>query len=121
MRFLFSLFLLFQLSTAVFAQNSPKLQLLFMEMEHCPWCHKMNEEIFDNPKIRKKLDTMYIISKKLRDAENLPEFVKPRYYPTTYIISREGKLLDELPGYMNPARFLDYLTELYELETSGKQ
>ena len=121
MRFLFSLFLLFQLSTAVFAQNSPKLQLLFMEMEHCPWCHKMNEEIFDNPKIRKKLDTMYIISKKLRDAENLPEFVKPRYYPTTYIISPEGKLLDELPGYMEQTRFLDYLTELYELETSGKQ
>jgi len=121
MRFLLPLLLILQLSTSLFADAKPKLQLLFMEMEYCPWCHKMNAEVFENPKIRKKLDTMYHVTKKLRGAENLPEFVKPRYYPTTYIISPEGKLLDELPGYMNPARFLDYLTELYELETSGKE
>ncbi len=121
MRLLFPLLLMLQLSTSLLAQNTPKLQLLFMEMEHCPWCHKMNEEIFDNPKIRKKLDTMYTVIKKLRGTENLPKFVQPRYYPTTYIISPEGKLLDELPGYMEQTRFLDYLTELYELETSGKQ
>ena len=93
-----------------------------MEMEHCPWCHKMNEEIFDNPKIRQKLQTMYTIEKKMRGTENLPDFVKPKYYPTTYILSADGKeLLDELPGYMNPERFMDYLGELYELETKGAQ
>jgi len=119
MRFLVSFFLILQLTTTLSAQSAPKLQLLFVEMKQCPWCHKMNDEIFDNPKIRKQLDTMYTIQKKYRGTDNLPEFVHPRYYPTTYIISPEGKLLDELPGYMDPARFLDYLSELYELEIEG--
>ncbi len=118
MRLILPLLLLFQLSTLFAATNVPKLKLLYMQMQHCPWCHKMNKEIFENPNILQKLQKMYTIEKKFRGDDNLPDFVQPRYYPTTYIISADGKLLDELPGYMDPERFTDYLYELYELETN---
>ncbi len=119
MRFLLAIAMTLQLTTTLFAQDSSKLILLYMQMRHCPWCHKMNEEVFENPQIMKRLQSMYKIEKKYRGADNLPEFVQPRYYPTTYIISTEGKLLDELPGYMDSKRFIEYLEELYELENAG--
>ena len=117
MRFLFLFALFFQTGTTLLADTIPKLQLLYVEMEHCPWCHRMNEEVFENPEIAKQLRRMYTIQKRRKDAQELPDFVHPRYYPTTYILSADGqKLLDELPGYMDPKRFLDYLKALYELE-----
>ncbi len=122
MKTVLTLLFVLQLTTALFAQsNTPKLQLLYMQMQHCPWCHKMNREVFENPAIMQKLQSMYIIKKKNRGDRDLPAFVRPRFYPTTYILSADGKkLLDELPGYMEPKRFADYLSDLYEIETEGK-
>lgn len=97
--------------------ESPKLQLLFLKMEHCPWCQRMEQDVFEDPKILKKLQAMYVIKKVERGDPTLPSSLHPRFYPTTYIFTPDGKkLLDELPGYMEPKRFLDYLQELYALE-----
>ena len=105
-------------TTQLYAASEPKLQLLYVEMAHCPWCHRMEEEIFKNPKWRTEIQKHYTIRKIEKSEEALPLDLKPRFFPTTYILSADDtKLLDELPGYMEPDRFLDYLTELYELET----
>ncbi len=102
------------------ASAKPRLQLLYLQMYACPWCHRMNAKIFENPLILSKLEKMYKIKKRYKGAPDLPAFAKPRYYPTTYILSPDGKkVLDELPGYMEPARFLDYLQELYALENES--
>ncbi len=122
MRHVLKIVLIMLMTQGLFAGAEPKLKLLFMEMEQCPWCHRMNEEIFENEKIMQKLRRMYSIEKRMRGAAGLPEAVKPRYYPTTYIFSADGKkVLDELPGYMDPKRFVDYLSELYELEKESLQ
>ncbi len=112
--------ILLTVTTILHAAPKPRLQLLYVEMEACPWCHRMNAEIFENPKIASKLAAMYEIKKRYKGAPDLPAFAKPRYYPTTYILSPDGKkVLDELPGYMEPGRFLDYLQELYALENES--
>ncbi len=115
---LISAFLLLFLAVGLFGATQPKLKLLYMQMSHCPWCHKMTREVFENPKIATELAKMYTIESRFRGDSDLPSFIQPRFYPTTYILTPDGKkVLDELPGYMEPDRFLDYLTELYELET----
>ncbi len=113
-----SAILLILITVSLFGASQPKLKILYMQMHHCPWCHKMNKEVFENPKITQKLSKMYTIESRFRGDTDLPPFIQPRFYPTTYVLSTDGKkLVDELPGYMEPDRFLDYLTELYELET----
>jgi len=117
MKIFFIFLTLIYFTTTIYAVNNNKLQLIYMQMNHCPWCHKMNKEIFENPQIHAKLAKMYTIIKKYRGDKDLPAFIQPRFYPTTYILSADGKkLLDELPGYMESADFVDYLVELYKLE-----
>ncbi len=116
------IFLAFMISISIinlYAQNS-KLTLIYIEMEHCPWCHKMDREVFDNNEIVKNLQQMYNIIKLKKGSKELPEFLHPRFYPTTYILSEDNKkLIDELPGYMKVTDFTEYLHDLYEIETKA--
>ncbi len=115
-RALFSLLLLFQ---TLYATTPPKMILVFTEMVHCPWCHKMRRETIDEPSALKEIQKYYIITKITRESGDIPLFLHPKYYPTTYILSWDGsRIIEELPGYMPKGHFLEYLEELYEVENS---
>ena len=109
------------LYSSLFAQNIPddeKFILVYTQMEHCPWCHKMNRETIDNPLYKSQYGTRYILAKITRESGDIPSFLEPTYFPTTYILSPDGsKILDELPGYMPSKRYVEYLQDLYEVET----
>jgi len=113
---LFTLFLLLNLQATPIPDDK-KLIIVYMEMEHCPWCHKMNRETMDNPKYKALYEKEYILAKITKESGDVPLFLSPKYYPTTYILSSDGaQVLDELPGYMASERFVDYLQELYDVE-----
>ena len=118
MKFLSALFFFLVFMTNVMAEDLPRLQLYYVEMEHCPWCQRMEEEVFSNPALRAELQKHYTIRKIEKSEGKLPLGLKPRFFPTTYILSADGtKLVDELPGYMDPKRYVDYLEDLYDIET----
>ena len=114
---LLSMFILSAL-LATNISDEKKLILVYTQMEHCPWCHKMNKETMDNPLFKSRYEKQYILAKITRESGDIPSFLEPKYFPTTYILSADGaKVLDELPGYMPSERFVDYLEDLYEVET----
>jgi len=114
--FLVSLLMLLQLSAAAPAEGK-KLILVFIEMEFCPWCHKMASETLEDKKALKMLEKEYILARITLKSGDIPLFLKPKYFPTSYILSSDdAKVIDELPGYMEKTRFLDYLHTLYEVE-----
>jgi thioredoxin-related protein len=97
--------------------DEKKLIIVYIEMQHCPWCHKMNKETMDNPKYKAMFEKEYLLAKITKESGDVPLFLSPKYYPTTYILSSDGsQVLDELPGYMTSAHFVDYLHELYTVE-----
>lgn len=102
--------------------DEKKLVLVYIEMQHCPWCHKMNRETLDNPTYLSQIKKKYLIAKIKKESGDVPLFLSPKYYPTTYILSSDGsRVLEELPGYMQSERFVDYLQELYEVEMQVEQ
>lgn len=102
--------------------DEKKLVLVYIEMEFCPWCHKMNLETLENKEALKELKKEYLIAKIEKESGDVPLFLHPKYYPTSYILSSDGsKVIDELPGYMPKKRFLSYLKFLYELENEPEE
>jgi len=111
-----SLFIIFNLSAAPIPDEK-KLVLVYIEMEHCGWCKKMQKETLDEPHSKAMLQERYLIAKIKKESGDVPLFLNPNFFPTTYILSSDGsKVIDELPGYMQNGRFLEYLKELYEVE-----
>ena len=98
-------------------EDEKKLVLVYIEMEFCPWCVKMDRETLDNEAALKKIKEHFLVAKIKKESGNMPLFLNPQYSPTTYILSPDGsKIIDELPGYMEKKRYLDYLQLLYEVE-----
>ena len=94
-----------------------KLVIVYVELEHCRWCHKMSKETFDNESKKSQFQEEYLLAKIKKESGDVPLFLNPKIFPTTYILSSDGsKILDELPGYMKSARLIDYLHELYQVE-----
>ncbi|HIP46697.1 MAG TPA: hypothetical protein EYG95_03965 [Campylobacterales bacterium] len=113
---LLSLLMLLNLTAAPVADDK-KLIVVYIEMEYCGWCKKMDRETMDEPHSKATIEKRYHIAKIKKESGNVPLFLHPKFFPTTYILSSDGaNVIDELPGYMQNRRFLEYLKELYEVE-----
>lgn len=113
---LLSLFIILNLSASPIPDDK-KLILVYIEMEYCGWCKKMDRETIDEPRSLAMLEKQYHIAKIKKESGDVPLFLNPKFYPTSYILSSDGsKVIDELPGYMQNRRFLEYLNDLYEVE-----
>ncbi len=94
-----------------------KMILIYVEMKNCPWCIKMDREVFDDNANLEKLEKLYFVKRLTKESKEIPTYIKPKYYPSTYILSSDGeKIIDELPGYMKAEDYIEYLEILVEVE-----
>ncbi len=101
--------------STLFAQ--PKLNMFFVTMPGCHWCEKMEQEIFDNPDMVKKLHREYRIVKLTKGIDPFPAVIQPRYYPTTYVLSEDNTtIVDSLAGYRTPQKFFAFFQDTYTIE-----
>jgi thioredoxin-related protein len=77
----------------------------------------MDKDVFDNRTNLERLEKLYTIKRLTKESEEIPTYIKPKYYPSTYILSSDGeKVIDELPGYMKAEDYIEYLEILVEVE-----
>lgn len=110
------------------ASQSGKHLILFLEMNGCPYCFKMNEEIFKEGTytdfIRQRFDVIALNIKGDREVavdagrsmteKQLAESLGVRYTPTVIFLDRENRPVARVDGYRNPVDFrqvLDYVDE----------
>jgi thioredoxin-related protein len=114
------LFLVLLFGTCLFADvrsNDKKLVMLFVKLEHCQWCEKMEKEVFEDKETNATLQKEFIIKKVLYGKDSLPSFIKPQHFPTTYVISADGtKVIDSLAGYREKEKFLKFFSGASNLE-----
>jgi thioredoxin-related protein len=78
---------------------------------------KMDREVFDNSDNLKRLEKLYFVKRLTKESAEIPTYIQPKYYPSTYILSSDGeKIIDELPGYMKAEDYMEYLELLVEVE-----
>ena len=85
--------------------------LLNIQKSGCEWCAKMDKEVFENKKVMAKLKKKFkvLVLNKDFDSEEIPNFLNPRYYPTTYVLNENmTKIIDKLPGYISAYDLLNY-------------
>ena len=86
------------------AKKENKNILVFVSSSHCPYCQRMEEEIFEDKQGVKYLSKKYIFVK--MDISKAKEFFKDVYVtPTTYIITPNKELLASQIGYQNEEFF----------------
>jgi protein disulfide-isomerase len=80
-----------------------RLVLLFVTSDHCGYCLKMQDNTLSNQSIVQTLQTKFVPAKlTLKLDDELAQQLQVSIYPTTMIISPQGKILDYARGYLSP-------------------
>lgn len=99
------------------AVKENKLILLSVEKEGCPYCLKMQKEIFEVPKFNEQISKKYLHVNIHQEDGSLPKALHVKYFPTNLILSPSDlKIIDEFAGYMKPESFIELLDEVYAQE-----
>jgi len=99
------------------ALKEHKLILLSVESNNCPYCEKMNTEVFAPTKYTVKINSQYV--QKIVEIQDikLPKNLKVKYFPTNFILDpKDMSIVDEFIGYMKADDFVSLLDLVYEQE-----
>jgi len=90
-----------------------KLILLSVEKEGCPYCLKMQKEIFSDPQFNQRVLQQYVHVSIIQNDFDLPEKLHVKYFPTNLVLAPSDlSVIDEFAGYMTPKSFLELLDEV---------
>ena len=91
------------------AKNENKNLLLIVSSKHCPYCKKMEKDIFNDKDSQKYLLKRYILVKlDIKEAKKIS--LDTKVTPTTYIFTPNKELLASQVGYQNEEFFYYTLT-----------
>jgi len=99
------------------AIKEKKLILVNIVTENCPYCKKMDKEIFSNATYRKQIEQKYVfVSINLYDP-SLPQDLRTKYTPANAILSpTRHTIIEGYTGYMDATSFMTVLENAYKAE-----
>ena len=78
--------------------------MLFLTMDGCTHCERMIDGAFTDTTVIGSLNKDFVSAQlKLDTEDELAKQLKVTLYPTTVIISTQGKILDYARGYLSPS------------------
>ena len=80
--------------------------LLFVTTDGCVYCERMLDQVFKDAKVQEDLRSNFVPAMlKLNSSTELAKQLKITIYPTTVIISPDGKILDYVRGFLTTDQF----------------
>ncbi|UZD23533.1 thioredoxin fold domain-containing protein [Algoriphagus halophytocola] len=109
-------------------EANPKMLLVDVYTDWCGWCKKMDKETFTDPAVIQYInERFYAVKMNAEDTKRTFDFkgkeyseaqmaatMRVRSYPNFVIIDPTLKNITQLPGYRQPAEFLDGLGQIIE-------
>jgi len=99
-----------------------KHTLLFFNMNHCPYCKKMEKFIFKDLNVKSEIENNFffidaniddddiVIYKKFKDTKK--EFahrLKVNFYPTVFFLDENNQIVYKAKGYTSKEKFINIL------------
>ncbi len=107
----------------VATQNNPKMILVDVYTDWCGWCKKMDKETFTNPDViayvnenfypvklhAEKEDRKFTFKGKEYSEASMAKTMRVTSYPNFVIMDATMENITQLPGYRQPAPFVEGL------------
>lgn len=91
------------------AEAEKKVAIVFVESDFCPWCKRMKESTFENPKVKAKLENELVVGFYNKERDTLPDHLRARTVPTIHLVDGQGRILFTVFGYEPAGPFLKHV------------
>ena len=88
-------------------KQSSKTIMLYVTASHCPYCKKMDKNVFQDSKMSKWLDDKFVAVKIDIDFDDIPLNLNPRMTPSFYFVDKDEKIVKTIPGSWSIEDFKD--------------
>lgn len=93
------------------ATKHNKPVLLYFTSPGCAWCRRLDEEVLQNPEVRKRLSSFVLVKLDIVADEKSAARFRIRSTPTLILLSPEGRQALKLEGFVERAELLTILIE----------
>jgi len=100
-------------------ENKPILVFLERVSPPCRWCEKMKRTTLKDKNIQNIINKNFIAVKITREKKDYPSFLKSKYIPTVFFLTKNGKSIGKSVGYWDAKDFKADL--LYILKKAKKE
>jgi protein disulfide-isomerase len=100
------------------SQESGRPLVLFITSDNCPYCHLMDRNTFGDQNVLARLRKSFIAAR--IEATRYPELttrLQIQAYPTTLVVDKTSRIVDAMPGYIEPREFERRLAQWVTDET----
>jgi thiol:disulfide interchange protein len=98
------------------ATATHKWVLVDVYTDWCGWCHKLDEDVYTNPRVIKLLKKSFVLVKVNAEAGTLGKYVGKQYdvhgYPTIVVVSPNGKMKGKIGGYKEADAFVEEILKI---------
>ncbi len=107
------------------AKESSKPVFVDVYAEWCSWCHKLDKEVYSDPKFTEYMKS-YVVARIDSEDDGKGSRLAEKYgvdsLPTMIVIDGEGKILNRITGFMKAPELieeLEYVRKLLEAEVKN--
>jgi protein disulfide-isomerase len=100
------------------SQESGRPLVLFITSDNCPYCHLMDRNTFGDQNVLARLRKSFVAAR--IEATRHPELttrLQIQAYPTTLVVDKTNRIVDAMPGYIEPREFERRLAQWVTDET----
>jgi len=102
------------------AAKEHKNVMVMVVSQECRWCKKMKQRTLNDGRVQKRLKHFVTVQVMRDDKVEMSQLPKIDGVPTIFFLDPNGKVIQELLGYMNVENFLSYIPDIEKSRSAKK-
>ncbi len=94
------------------AKTQDKPILIDFYTEWCGWCKRLDKDTYSNKEVQESLEKFVCVKIDAEENKALAKEYKVNGFPSTVFLRSSGQLIEVVPGYLPPQKFLKLLDRM---------
>ena len=98
------------------AKEQGKPMFIDFHADWCSWCRRMDLDTYANKQVADMAKNFICVKIDTQEQSDVAENYRIRGLPSTVFLTAEAKIIETIPGYIPPEKFLEKLKQILDAQ-----